>query len=127
MRRKVIILIVSLAMVVGLQWFASAYTRGVTGAAASALEEMERAVMDRDWEPARGMMAPLSRSWNESCEPLDWWISRVMIESVRASMRELEIALEVGDYYESRRLLAEIMDTLHDITRWDELSLSNVV
>jgi hypothetical protein len=88
---------------------------------------MERAVDSEEWEQARSLMEPLSRAWHDSCEPLDWWISRVMIESAHSSLRNLAIALEVSDYQESRRLLAEFSDTLDEMTRWGELSLSNVV
>ncbi|MDR2656379.1 MAG: DUF4363 family protein [Oscillospiraceae bacterium] len=127
MKRKIIVLAASLILVTAMQCFASIYTRGVAGNVSAVLEEMNRAVLQEDWLQARSLMEPLSRSWYGACEPMDWWISRSIIDEVHSSMRELAIALDVGDYHESRVLLDELQDLINDITRRDELTLSNVV
>ncbi|MDR1263619.1 MAG: DUF4363 family protein [Oscillospiraceae bacterium] len=127
MRRKMIVLVVSIILVTALQCFASAYTRGVVGDVSAVLEEVNRAVLQGEWTQARSLMEPLSRSWHDACGPMDWWISRLIIDDVHSSMRELAIALDVGDYHESRVLLDELRDMLDDIMRWDELTLTNVV
>ncbi|GHU65436.1 hypothetical protein FACS1894184_01210 [Clostridia bacterium] len=127
MRRKVIILVVSVVLVAALQCFATVYTRGVVDNASAVLAEMETAVFSEDWEQAQSLMEPLSQSWHNACNPMDWWVSRSMTDEVHCALRELAIAVDVQDFHEARVLLAELRDTLRDLAQWDELSLSNVV
>jgi hypothetical protein len=127
MKRKFVILILTLILVLVLHYWGSMYTRGVSDNMAGLLVDLSDVISSHDWDAARQLIQPLSKTWQDTCAPMDWWISRVITESIHTAIRELVIAVELEDYYESRVLAAELADMLSQLSDWYELTLSNVV
>lgn len=127
MRKKIISIVITLPILLGIGIGSMTYTNSLSHDNANAIREMEEFVRIGDLEGAQQILTEVSDGWDKSKSLLNTWVDHLDTDLVSTCLKAVQVGLTLQDEATIFVNSAALIEAFEHLNHRDDLSWYNIL